>query len=112
MSAHLSSARRELRTSQAVLAQRTVQTAESRRRLDRKLRGIRPGWIIGAGLSLGLIAGSLPQRTIAAFVGAMAGFALKLLNTPLGPMAIGAALSRRQQGENDHGRPRDDASSD
>lgn len=106
----LHASRRRLRATQAVLAQRIDEAGASRQRLVRDLSRIKPRWIIGTSLSLGLLVGSLPQRALVASLTAIAGFTIRLLNTPLGPMAIGAALSRRRNGKDgdERGQPKPD----
>lgn len=94
MSSRMREAKRELRASQQVLAERIIVTADSRRRLEHKAKATRPGWLIGSALGLGLVVGALPGKAVVAALSALGGLAIRLLNTPLGPMAIGAALSR------------------
>lgn len=60
------------------------------------VRRIRPWWLVGGGLLSGVIVAALPTRAVAAAVGAAAGFAVRLMATPVGPMAVGALLGVRK----------------
>ena len=88
-------AHRRMRANKQVLAHRLEQTRVSRQIMTAKLKAVPRRWFVVSGLAAGLAIGRLPAHTIAAAIGALAAFSLRLLSTPLGPMAIGAVMSRR-----------------
>lgn len=90
-------AHRRLRANEQVFAHRLDQTRVSRQVVATNLKAVPSRWFVFGGLAAGFVAGRLPAHTIAAAVGALAAFSLRLLNTPLGPMAIGAVMTRRKR---------------
>ncbi len=88
------SATARLRKARQVVAKQIQRTEDAREEAGEAISRIKPSWLIAGGVLGGMVAGSLPQRALVATAGALAGLAVRLFNTPLGPMAIGAALAR------------------
>lgn len=101
MSMSTAAARRHMQANRQVVAQRLQDMARSKTVLESKVRDIPSSWFVAGGFAAGLIVGGLPARVLAATIGALAGFSLRLLNTPLGPMAVGAMMARRGRGGDD-----------
>lgn len=88
------SANARLDKARARVAEQVERTEDAREEAGEAIGRIKPSWLLTGGVLGGLVVGSLPQRALVATAGALAGLAVRLFNTPLGPMAIGAALAR------------------
>ncbi len=97
------SASARVRRAKQVVAEQVRRTEEAREDAGEAIGRIKPAWLITSGLLGGVLVGSLPQRALVATAGALAGLAVRLFNTPLGPMAIGAALARSDRKKRESG---------
>lgn len=102
-------ARQRLHANRHVMTQRLADASRSKQTFAAKLRVVPKAWYVVGGLATGAIVGRLPARALAAAIGAVTAFSLRLLGTPLGPMAIGAMMARHRRGAGDE-TPRGDES--
>ncbi len=86
-----------LRASEDAFNRQLAQNRQAAAQAKASVRRVRPWWLVGGGLLAGAVVATLPTRAVAAAVGAAAGFAVRLMATPVGPMAIGALLGTQQQ---------------
>jgi hypothetical protein len=83
-----------LNAAREVVARRIESAERSRREVRAAMARTSPGWIVAAGVSLGALFGQLPMRGVAAAMGAIAGFSLRLMTTPLGSVAAAIVSGR------------------
>lgn len=88
--------RERLRASEEAFNRQLARNRQAAARAGTSVRRLRPWWLVAGGLVAGVVAAALPTRAVAAAAGAAAGFAVRLMATPVGPMAIGALLAARQ----------------
>ncbi|MCK9489054.1 MAG: hypothetical protein M0Q42_06595 [Xanthomonadales bacterium] len=89
--------RERLRATEQAFNHQLAQNRQASAQAKAAVRRVRPWWLVGGGLLAGVVVATLPTRAVAAAVGAAAGFAVRLLGTPVGPMAIGAMMGVRQE---------------
>lgn len=101
------SAKRRVRANHQVLADRMLRTRGSLDRAKARLQATPRPALIAGGLAAGFLIGQLPARALTAVLGGLAGFSLRLLSTPLGPMAFTAMMAKRGQAKVDAARSAD-----
>ena len=89
--------RQRLVVARQVIARRIESADRSKQEVQTTMARASPGWLVAAGVSLGALFGQLPMRGMAAAVGAIAGFSMRLMTTPLGSVAAAAIRSRREK---------------
>lgn len=89
--------RRRLREREQAFDRRLGDVGEARRDAATAWSKLQPRWLLIGGFGAGLLMGALSVRALAATAAALANVAVRLMNTPLGSVAVGAVAARHRR---------------
>lgn len=89
--------RRRLRDREQAFDRRLDDVGEAKREAATAWGRLQPRWLLVGGFGAGLLMGALSVRALAATAAALTSVTVRLMNTPLGSMAIGAVAARRRR---------------